>query len=85
MNWIFGVGEKYEDSTKTCLICSNLHDSYSHWSNKFRQGIESPEDLARPEPARLAVSDENMRQLETVLDNLLKCSPSPWKLFLSSS
>ena len=46
--------------------------SYSHtavveWCNKFRQGRESTKDLARPGPARVAASDENVRQLETFL------------------
>ena len=60
--------------------------SYSHtavveWCNKFRQGRESTKDLARSGPARVAASDENVRQLEITLranrriklENFLKC------------
>ena len=46
---------------------SYCHTAVVEWWNKFRQRRESTKDLARPGPARVTASNENVRQLETAL------------------
>ena len=57
------------------------HTAVVEWCNKFLQGREFTKYLARPGPARVAASHENVRQLESTLranrvsklQNFLKC------------